>query len=77
MLRKKWSPNPDAKREGFGYESQAAQQSSHTVYRIVVLFTLLPAVGHLMLIVIVTRWYRLDDASCSAIREELDRAAAQ
>jgi GPH family glycoside/pentoside/hexuronide:cation symporter len=59
---------------GVGYESKAASQSTHTITGIVVLFTLVPAVGHLTLIAI-ARLYRLDDDRCDAIRTEMDMRA--
>jgi len=61
---------------GFGYESRASSQSPFAVFGIVVLFTLIPAIGHLTLIAIV-QMYRLDDARCDAIRIELDERSAQ
>jgi glycoside/pentoside/hexuronide:cation symporter, GPH family len=61
----------------FGYQSQATVQSHQTVFGIVLLFTLVPALAHAMLIAIC--WcYKLDDDRCDAIRGELAqrRAAA-
>jgi len=54
----------------FGYESDSASQSPHAVYGVVLLFTLLPAIGHLALIAI-AQFYRLDDERCTIIRDEL------
>ena len=56
--------------DGFGYQSDSANQSPQVVYGIVLLFTLFPAVGHLALIAI-AQFYRLDDERCMAIRDEL------
>lgn len=61
---------------GFGYESQAVSQSTQAIHGIVVLFTLLPAAGHLTLIVI-AQMYKLDDARCDAIRGELERRSIE
>jgi GPH family glycoside/pentoside/hexuronide:cation symporter len=58
-----------------GYQGQAASQSAAACGGILVIFTLVPAVGHLALIVIV-RGYRLDNARTLEIREELERAHA-
>jgi GPH family glycoside/pentoside/hexuronide:cation symporter len=57
---------------GFGYQSQAAAQSERTIFGIVALFTLAPAIGHSLLILLVQK-YRLDDARCEKIRKYLDR----
>jgi glycoside/pentoside/hexuronide:cation symporter, GPH family len=54
-----------------GYQSQAKSQSPDTIAGIAVLFTLAPAVGHAVLIVLVRR-YRLDNACCEAMRTELE-----
>jgi GPH family glycoside/pentoside/hexuronide:cation symporter len=54
-----------------GYQSQAKSQSPDTIAGIAVLFTLAPAVGHAVLIVLVRR-YRLDNACCEAMRIELE-----
>lgn len=56
-----------------GYQSQSASQSSETVRGIVVLFTLVPAVGHLGLLAIV-QGYQLDHRRCREIRAALDVA---
>jgi GPH family glycoside/pentoside/hexuronide:cation symporter len=59
-----------------GYESQAAVQSAGAVYGIVVLFTLVPAMGHLTLLAIV-QFYRLDRRDCDEVRRALDAAASR
>jgi glycoside/pentoside/hexuronide:cation symporter, GPH family len=56
----------------FDYASQASEQSPRTILGIVALFTIAPALGHGLLIAIV-RLYRLNDARCEEIRQELDR----
>lgn len=56
----------------YGYQSGVATQSANTVYGIVILFTLVPAIGHISLIALV-RLYRLDDERCDQIRSLLIR----
>lgn len=56
----------------FGYKSGAASQSADTIYGIVILFTLVPAIGHSTLIALV-RLYRLTDDRCDEILTELNR----
>jgi glycoside/pentoside/hexuronide:cation symporter, GPH family len=59
----------------FGYQSQAMAQSAQTISGIVVLFTIVPAVAHSLLIAI-CRWYNLDEDRCDVIRRELDQRQA-
>ena len=56
-----------------GYQGQATRQSQATCAGILVIFTLVPAVGHLTLIALV-RGYRLDNARTVEIREALEQA---
>jgi Na+/melibiose symporter-like transporter len=56
----------------FSYESQAATQSAGAVQGIVLLFTIIPAFGHLLLILLAGR-YRLSHQRCDEIRRELER----
>jgi GPH family glycoside/pentoside/hexuronide:cation symporter len=58
-----------------GYDNHAAVQSAGTVTGIVLLFTIAPAIGHLLLIVVV-QFYRLDRTRASEIQAELQRRAA-
>jgi GPH family glycoside/pentoside/hexuronide:cation symporter len=55
-----------------GYQSQATSQSPRAIAGLAVLFTLVPAVGHAVLIILASR-YRLDNAQCEAMRVELER----
>jgi len=59
----------------FDYQSQADSQTAAAVSGIVVLFTLVPAVGHGLLIA-VAQLYRLNDDRCDEIRFELQRRQA-
>ena len=59
----------------FGYQSEAASQTPEAITGIVLLFTVIPAVGHLLLVGIVTR-YKLSKERCEEIRAELDRRQA-
>jgi GPH family glycoside/pentoside/hexuronide:cation symporter len=54
----------------FNYDNQAASQSAATVNGIVILFTIAPAVGHLMLMGVV-QLYQLDGVRCSEIQATL------
>lgn len=56
----------------FNYQSGAATQSAGTITGIVTLFTLVPAAGHLLLILLMQR-YRLTDDRCAEIQAELSR----
>jgi GPH family glycoside/pentoside/hexuronide:cation symporter len=58
-----------------GYHGLAESQTAQARQGIVVIFTLVPAVGHLALIAIV-RGYRLDNARTREIHEELERIHA-
>lgn len=60
---------------GFGYQSEAATQTPEAIRGIALLFTVIPAVGHVLIIGLVTR-YRLGKARCTEIRAALDRRAA-
>ncbi|MCG8603475.1 glycoside-pentoside-hexuronide (GPH):cation symporter [bacterium] len=55
----------------FGYQGEASSQIPGTINGIVLLFTIIPAVGHLLLVGLVTR-YRLDKKHCDEIRLMLD-----
>jgi GPH family glycoside/pentoside/hexuronide:cation symporter len=55
----------------FNYESQAATQSAGAVQGIVLLFTIIPAFGHLLLILLAGR-YRLNNQRCDEIRQGLE-----
>lgn len=59
----------------FGYQSGATSQTPETISGIVLLFTVIPAIGHLLLVGIVTR-YKLSKQRCEEIRAELDRRHA-
>jgi len=56
----------------FHYQPLSTSQSPGTVAGIVLMFTLVPAVGHLVLIALVA-FYRLTDARCDEIHAELSR----
>jgi len=53
-----------------GYHSQSTNQSAEAIYGIVVLFTLVPTLGHATLIGL-ARFYSLDADRCIEIRKEL------
>lgn len=55
----------------FGYQSEAVSQSPETIEGILLLFTIIPAIGHVLLIGIVSR-YKLNKETCASIRAELD-----
>jgi GPH family glycoside/pentoside/hexuronide:cation symporter len=55
----------------FGYQSKAISQSASAISGIVLLFTLIPALGHLTLIFVV-RKYRLDSPRFDAIRHTME-----
>ncbi|MBN1543786.1 MFS transporter [candidate division KSB1 bacterium] len=55
---------------GFGYVGEATSQSPTTINGIVMIFTLVPIVGHFVLIVLVSR-YKLNARRCDEIRREL------
>jgi GPH family glycoside/pentoside/hexuronide:cation symporter len=59
-----------------GYQSAATSQSPAAVAGVAVLFTLVPAAGHAVLVLLATR-YRLDHARCEAMRIELEQADAR
>lgn len=56
----------------FGYQEVTEIQTENAIRGIVLLFTIIPAVWHLLLIGLVMR-YKLTDSRCDAIRVELDR----
>lgn len=56
----------------FHYRPQSETQSAATIDGIVLLFTLVPAIGHLVLIGLIAR-YRLSDDRCAQIQAELRR----
>lgn len=53
-----------------GYNDEAGLQSESTTAEIAAIFTLAPAVGHLVLTTLVRR-YRLDRLACDEIRQAL------
>ena len=55
----------------YGYQQKADFQTPHAVRGIVLVFTVIPAIGHLLLIGLVAR-YKLDDKRCGEIRAELE-----
>jgi GPH family glycoside/pentoside/hexuronide:cation symporter len=59
----------------YGYQGEAEVQSPETIRGILITFTLVPAVLHLLVIPIVSR-YKLTDARYDAIRKALDERAA-
>jgi GPH family glycoside/pentoside/hexuronide:cation symporter len=61
----------------YGYVGQANSQPPEVVAGIVLMFTLVPAVGHLLLAGLV-QFYKLDDRACHKIHQELEsrRSAA-
>ena len=58
-----------------GYLGEATTQTPEAIRGIVLLFTVVPAAGHFLLIFIVTR-YKLNQERCDEIRVELDRRQA-
>jgi GPH family glycoside/pentoside/hexuronide:cation symporter len=56
----------------YGYDGEAGQQTPRAVAGIVLVFSLVPAVGHGLLMAIVTR-YRLTGERCAQIRAQLQR----
>lgn len=59
-----------------GYENLSSTQSESTIYGIVILFTLVPALGHLLLAILVRR-YKLDGKRHQEILAELERRREQ
>ena len=59
----------------FGYLGEVATQTPEAIRGIVLLFTAIPAVGHFLVMLVVTR-YKLDRERCDEIRAELDRRQA-
>lgn len=59
----------------YGYQSEATSQTPEAIGGIVLIFTVVPAIGHLIVAGIVSR-YKLDKKRCEEIRVELDRRAA-
>lgn len=60
----------------FKYQGGAISQSPETVQGILIVFSIVPALFHVLLIVIVTR-YKLDKNQCLQIRNELDNRKAE
>jgi GPH family glycoside/pentoside/hexuronide:cation symporter len=60
----------------YGYQGQAEVQTPESIHGIVLSLTLFPAVGHLLLIPIVS-FYRLNQTRCQEIRAQLDQIAAR
>jgi len=56
----------------FGYQSEATSQTSETVGGVVILFTLIPAAAHFILVGIVSR-YKLNKERCEEIKSELEQ----
>ena len=56
----------------FGYQSEATSQTPEAVQGVVILFTLIPAAAHFLLIGIVTR-YKLSKERCQEIKSTLER----
>lgn len=59
-----------------GYDGQAETQSPEAIRGIVLSLTLFPALGHFLLIPIVS-FYRLNKKRCDEIREQLDQIAGE
>ncbi len=55
---------------GFDYQGEAEAQSPQTIGGIVLIFTLLPALGHFLLMLIIPK-YQLDQKRCDEIRLQL------
>ena len=60
----------------YGYQVQAEAQTPEAIHGIVLSLTLFPAIGHLLLIPIVS-FYRLNKTRCDEIRAQLDQIAAR
>jgi GPH family glycoside/pentoside/hexuronide:cation symporter len=60
----------------YGYQGQAETQTPEAIHGIVLSLTLFPAIGHLLLIPIVS-FYRLNQTRCDEIRAQLDQIAAR
>jgi GPH family glycoside/pentoside/hexuronide:cation symporter len=58
----------------YGYDGKAVVQSPEAIQGIVLSLTLFPAIGHFLLIPIVT-FYKLNKTRCDEIRAELDQKA--
>lgn len=56
----------------YGYQGKADVQTPEAIKGIVLVFTLIPAAGHLLVMALVAL-YRLDNTRCAEIRAELDR----
>jgi glycoside/pentoside/hexuronide:cation symporter, GPH family len=54
----------------YGYVGKADSQSTEVIHGIVLMFAIAPAVGHLLLAVLV-QLYKLDDQACRKIHTEL------
>lgn len=60
----------------YGYQGQAESQTPEAIRGIVLSLTLFPAIGHLLLIPIVS-FYRLNQSRCDEIRTQLDQIATR
>ncbi len=56
----------------YGYQGEAATQTPETITGILIIFSLVPAIGHLLLLAIIPR-YKLNKEFYNTIRAELDR----
>lgn len=56
----------------YGYQGEAATQAPETITGILIIFSLVPAIGHLLLLAIIPR-YKLNKEYYDTIRAELDR----
>jgi GPH family glycoside/pentoside/hexuronide:cation symporter len=60
----------------YGYQQQAEVQTPKAIKGIVLVFTVIPAIGHLLVMFLISR-YKLDDKRFAEIRAELDRRSAE
>ena len=60
----------------YGYDGEAMEQTPRALQGILLAISLLPALGHFLLIPIVF-FYRLSTQRCNEIRQELDALSAQ
>ena len=58
----------------YGYDGKAEAQSPEAIQGIVLSLTLFPAIGHFLLIPIVS-FYKLNKSRCDEIRAQLDQKA--
>lgn len=56
----------------YGYQGEAATQTPETITGILIIFSIVPAIGHLLLLAIIPR-YKLNKEFYGTIRAELDR----